>query len=187
MNDIIVPEGASGAWADCAYFDDLELGLSTNKVVYISFGEYDEANNRCSFTGIPDDMIFFYASREAFPTLFDETNGEDFILFGEPQFNMSNRETSRKKALQDCPMECIVMLSLPDNVLGKFYGSFADGGEAFDFIVNSIESHGNFAMFPLRNPDKIRSYHDWWMPEFVDSVPSPSDEFKYPNKTKVSK
>jgi hypothetical protein len=182
MTNIVVPAGASGAWANCAYFDDLEEGRSSYKTVYISFGEYDENNDRCSFTGIPDDMIFFYSSREAFITLFDETNGEDFILFGEPEYNMQNRESGRKKALEDCPMECIVMLSLPDNVLGKFYGSFADGGEAFDFIVNSIESNGNFAMFPLRNPNKHRSYHEWWLPEFVDSVPSPSDEFKYPNK-----
>ena len=182
MNDLIVPIGASGAWVAYTYFDDLEAGIQNYKSAYVSFGEYDETNDRCSLTGIPDEMIFFYSSREEFHTLFDEDNGGDFLLLGEPEFNMQNRETSRKKALEDCPMECIVMLQLPDNVLGKFYGSFADGGEAFDFIVSSIESHGNFAMFPLRNPNKHRSYHEWWMPEFVDSVPSPSDEFKYPNK-----
>ena len=174
-----VIDKASGAWAYCAYFDDLEEGRSSYKTVYISFGEYDEQKDRCSLTGIPDDMVFFYTDREEFNSWFQEENGQDFILFGEPEYNMENLETSRAKALQDCPMACIVMLSLPDSVVGKFYGSFDNGGEAFDFIVNSIESHGNFAMFPLRNPNKKRDYHDWWLPEFSDGVVIPHDEWNF--------
>lgn len=181
-HELATLDKASGAWADYAWFDDR---TSNYKTVYISFGEYDEEKDRCSLTGIPDDMIFFYATREEFNSLFHEDNGQDFILIGEPEYNMENLETSRAKALQDCPMACIVMLSLPDSVIGKFYGSFDNGGDAFEFIVNSIESRGNFAMFPLRNPEKIRSYHDWWLPEFVDSVPIPSDEFNYPKRSNL--
>ena len=184
MNKITVPNNAVGATVLYAYVDEIESDEIEVREAYISFGDYNEETDRCALTGIPDHNIFFYASASEFPKLFEEDNGEDFMLFGEPDYNFDSLAKGREKALQDIPMECIVMLHLPDNVLGKFYGTFADGGEAFDFITNSIESQGNFAMFPLRNPEKRRSYHEWWLPEFVDSITIPSDEFKYPNKEK---
>jgi len=184
---ITVPPNATGAFVKYIYFDELDLidiedfdlDHHAVKTAYISFGEYNEELDRCSLTGTPDDQVFFYSTHEDFPSLFNDQNGEDFVLLSEPIYNFDTIRSNRARALEDFPMQCVVMLGLPDSTMGKFYGAFENGGEAFDFIVNSSESHGAFAIIALRNPNKKRDYHDWWLPEFSDGVVIPHDEWNF--------
>lgn len=182
-----VPPNATGAYVKYVYFDELDSidpeTLDVNdddvNVAFISFGDYNPELDRCSLTGVPDEQIFFYSTRNEFPMLFDEQSGEDFLLISEPHFYFEDISSSKEKARKDFPMNCIVLLSMPDTTQGKAYGSFKDGGEAFEFIVNSSESHGNFAIVPLRNPNKSRDYHDWWLPDHVEGMHVPKDEWNF--------
>jgi hypothetical protein len=184
---IIVPPDATGAFVKYIFFDeyeatneeDFDVNDDSVKTAYISFGEYNQELDRCSLTGTPDDQIFFYSTHAEFPSLFDEHNEGEFLLVSEPIYNFDTIRSNRVHALKNFPMQCVVMLHLPDNTMGKFYGAFENGGEAFDFIVNSSESHGTFAIIGLRNPDKKRDYHDWWLPEFSDGAVIPHDEWNF--------
>lgn len=182
---------ATGAYVQYVFFDDLDqIDIDTDletfnlesddiKTGFVSFGDYNPELDRCSLTGIPDDQIFFYSTRDEFMKLYSETSGEDFLLVGEPYFHFENISSGKEKACKDFPMQCIVFLSMPDTLHSKAYGSFKNGGEAFEFIVNSSESHGNFAIVPLRNPAKKRDYHDWWLPDHVEEMDVPKDEWNF--------
>jgi len=184
---ITVPMNATGAFVKYIYFNELdqidieELDVNSDdvKTAYISFGEYNEELDRCTLTGSPDDQVFFYSTPQDFPSLFSDQSGEDFLLVSEPLFDFSTVHSSRARALEDFPMQCVVMLALPESTMGKCYGAFENGGAAFDFIINSSESHGRFSIVALRNPDKKRDYHDWWLPEFSDGVVIPHDEWNF--------
>ena len=182
-----VPKDATGAYVQYVYFDEIDsidpAELDVNdadvKVAFISFGDYNPELDRCSLTGVPDEQIFFYSTRNEFPMLFDYTSGEDFLLISEPHFYFEDISSSKEKAREDFPMQCVVFLSMPDTTQGKVYGAFKDGGEAFEFIVNSAESQGYFAIVPLRNPTKSRDYHDWWLPDHVEGTFVPQDEWNF--------
>jgi len=69
---------AIGAWVTASYKDDYRG--QGEFVAYVSFGEYDEAENADTF-GIHDDNIFFYADGVgSLVALGDWANGEDFVV-----------------------------------------------------------------------------------------------------------